>query len=197
MILCVGEILADMIGTEKDGSFYYERKAGGAPFNVACAAAKFGADTAFIGSVGDDLIGDFLIGFAKDNSKAKTYIQKTPDYNTTLAFVELSGNGERNFCFYRKNTADYRLPEIPADVWKEADIVRFFDAFRKRRACLRARSCEKSERGRENGEFRREFPFGYFPRYAFRRTGIQKSDRSCRYREIFRRRNGYFRGRLY
>ena len=42
MILCVGEILADMIGTEKDGSFYYERKAGGAPFNVACAAAKFG-----------------------------------------------------------------------------------------------------------------------------------------------------------
>lgn len=123
MILCVGEILADMIGTEKDGSFYYERKAGGAPFNVACAAAKFGADTAFIGSVGDDLIGDFLIGFAKDNSKAKTYIQKTPDYNTTLAFVELSGNGERNFCFYRKNTADYRLPKIPADVWKEADIV--------------------------------------------------------------------------
>ncbi|MFR6641720.1 MAG: hypothetical protein ACLUSP_10730 [Christensenellales bacterium] len=38
MILCVGEILADMIGTTHGNDFYYERKAGGAPFNVACAA---------------------------------------------------------------------------------------------------------------------------------------------------------------
>lgn len=78
MILCVGEILADMIGTEKDGSFYYERKAGGAPFNVACAAAKFGADTAFIGSVGDDLIGDFLIGFAKTTARRKRTFKERP-----------------------------------------------------------------------------------------------------------------------
>ena len=36
MILCVGEILADMIGSERNGAYFYERKAGGAPFNVAC-----------------------------------------------------------------------------------------------------------------------------------------------------------------
>ena len=30
MILCIGEILADMIGSVKDGSLFYERKAGGA-----------------------------------------------------------------------------------------------------------------------------------------------------------------------
>lgn len=123
MILCVGEILADMIGTEKDGNFYYERKAGGAPFNVACAAAKLGAETTFVGSVGDDLIGDYLIDFAKSKSKAATYITKLPAYNTTLAFVEVAKDGERSFCFYRKNTADYRLPEIPADVWDRAQIV--------------------------------------------------------------------------
>ena len=28
MILCIGEILADMIGNVKDGALYYERKAG-------------------------------------------------------------------------------------------------------------------------------------------------------------------------
>ena len=37
MLLCIGEILADMIGEEKNGIVTYERKAGGAPFNVACA----------------------------------------------------------------------------------------------------------------------------------------------------------------
>ena len=65
MILCVGEILADMIGTTQGNDFYYERKAGGAPFNVACAAKKLGSQTAFVGSVGDDVIGAFLTRFAK------------------------------------------------------------------------------------------------------------------------------------
>ena len=65
MILCVGEILVDMIGAEKDNTFYYERKAGGAPFNVACALKKFGADVKFVGNVGDDLIGKFLIKFVR------------------------------------------------------------------------------------------------------------------------------------
>ena len=60
MILCVGEILADMIGSVKDDQTVYARKAGGAPFNVACAAKQFGAHSAFVGSVGDDLIGMFL-----------------------------------------------------------------------------------------------------------------------------------------
>ena len=49
-----------MIGEEKNGITTYERKAGGAPFNVACALKKFGADVKFVGSVGDDLIGQFL-----------------------------------------------------------------------------------------------------------------------------------------
>ena len=55
-----------MIGEEKNGITTYERKAGGAPFNVACALKKFGSDVKFVGSVGDDLIGQFLIKYAKD-----------------------------------------------------------------------------------------------------------------------------------
>lgn len=37
MVLCIGEILADLIGsTARDGAVVYTRHAGGAPFNVAC-----------------------------------------------------------------------------------------------------------------------------------------------------------------
>ena len=68
MLVCIGEILADMIGEEKNGVTTYERKAGGAPFNVACALKKFGAEVKFVGSVGDDLIGRFLIKYAEDFS---------------------------------------------------------------------------------------------------------------------------------
>ena len=123
MILCIGEILADMIGTVKDGSVWYERKAGGAPFNVACAAKKFGAKVKFAGSVGNDLIGNFLINFAKAQNLDGLIINRDGKRNTTLAFVELDENGERSFCFYRKNTADYNLPYIPESEFAEADVV--------------------------------------------------------------------------
>ena len=123
MLICIGEILADMIGEEKNGIIYYERKAGGAPFNVACGLKKFGADVTFVGSVGDDLIGQFLIKYAKDFGMDTTYIQKLSDRNTTLAFVELNEEGDRSFCFYRKNTADYCMPELSDELIRAADIV--------------------------------------------------------------------------
>ncbi len=123
MLLCIGEILADMIGEEKNGTITYERKAGGAPFNVACALKKFGADVKFVGSVGDDLIGSFLIKYAKDFGMDTAYIQKCADLNTTLAFVELNEEGDRSFCFYRKNTADYCMPKVSDELIRSVDTV--------------------------------------------------------------------------
>jgi sugar/nucleoside kinase (ribokinase family) len=123
LLLCIGEILADMIGEEKNGIITYERKAGGAPFNVACALKKFGSDVKFVGSVGDDLIGRFLINYAADFGMDTTYIHQSAERNTTLAFVELNEEGERSFCFYRKNTADYAMPDVSDQLIMSADIV--------------------------------------------------------------------------
>lgn len=123
MLLCIGEILADMIGEEKNGITTYERKAGGAPFNVACALKKFGCKVKFVGSVGDDLIGSFLIKYAEGLGMDTTYINVNEEKNTTLAFVELNEEGERSFCFYRKGTADYSLPTVSDELIKEANIV--------------------------------------------------------------------------
>ena len=123
MILCVGEILADMIGSQSGGTFFYERKAGGAPFNVACAIKKFGGSSAFAGSVGDDLIGDFLVGFAKSRELDFLKIDKLKDRNTTLAFVQIDEGGDRSFCFNRRNTADYFHPELDHSALERTDIV--------------------------------------------------------------------------
>ena len=56
MIICVGEILADLIGREHDGIFSYDRFAGGAPFNVACGMNRLSASCRFEGCHGDWLI---------------------------------------------------------------------------------------------------------------------------------------------
>lgn len=123
MILCIGEILADMIGEEKEGVFSYQRRAGGAPFNVACACGKFGVRSAFFGSVGKDAIGDFLVDFVGKQPVEEYYIRRDGKRNTTLAFVQLDSFGERSFSFYRKNTADYHLDPIPDELMERCSIV--------------------------------------------------------------------------
>ena len=68
MIICVGEILVDMIGEYHDNVFSYQRRAGGAPFNVSCAITRFGGKSSFYGAVGDDIIGKFIMANKKFNS---------------------------------------------------------------------------------------------------------------------------------
>lgn len=123
MIVCVGEILADLIAKNTDDGIVYSRHAGGAPFNVACGIKKLGGNAEFYGSVGDDLIGGFLKEFASARGLG-AHIRSVPDRNTTLAFVDLDENGDRSFCFYRKHTADYRFDENEIDkIVGSADIV--------------------------------------------------------------------------
>ena len=112
-----------MIGSVQSGKTVYEQNAGGAPFNVACAAAKFGAEAAFVGCVGDDLVGSFLERFARTQGLKELYLRRDPRRNTTLAFVALDEHGDRSFCFYRKNTADYHLPAVSDDLLGRSHIV--------------------------------------------------------------------------
>lgn len=114
MILSVGEILVDQIeGLEK---------AGGAPFNVIVNAHHLGADTLFVGAVGNDEAGTFLINKVKEYGLDPTYIKIDKERKTTKAIVTLE-NGERSFRFERDNTADAYLEEIPLEIIEKADII--------------------------------------------------------------------------
>lgn len=125
MIICTGEILVDMVGRMNNGILQYDRHAGGAPFNVCSAIAKFGGESIFNGAVGNDLMGSFLIDFSSRQNIRKVYLNIDLKHNTTLAFVDIDENGERNFCFYRKHTADYHLEPIKEADLKNASIVHF------------------------------------------------------------------------
>ncbi len=108
MIVCVGEILADLIGKENESVLTFKCFCGGAPFNVAVNAKKAGAKVGFIGKVGCDSIGRFLISESKKAGFDDLNIQLDDERNTTLAFVTLN-EGERDFSFYRHDTADYNI----------------------------------------------------------------------------------------
>ena len=128
-ILTIGELLIDLTqtGLSDQSTPVYTALPGGAPANVAVAAAKLGASTAFIGKVGDDAFGKLLVDTVKNNGVNADGMIVTDTANTTLAVVSLQQSGERDFAFYRKGFADTQLSEseISDDTLKNTHILHF------------------------------------------------------------------------
>ena len=114
MITCIGEILIDQFKDNEGVS----SNLGGAPFNVAVAIKRSGGHSSFIGAVGKDENGRFIIQEASKQHLDNLKIAELEEYDTTVALVELK-NGERSFRFIRSNGADYHISEdLPSFVYK-------------------------------------------------------------------------------
>ena len=105
MILSVGEILIDLFKTTQDTS----KCVGGAPFNVAVGAKRAGGKVGFVGKIGDDDCGKFILESTTKYDLDHLAIGVLEGHKTTIAEVTLDESGERFFRFLRDNTADYQL----------------------------------------------------------------------------------------
>lgn len=103
-VYCIGELLIDLVaekqGNDLSKAVQFTKKAGGAPANVACAIAKLGGKGVFIGCVGNDPFGKFLLDTLKHEGVDISLTQLSKTF-TTLAFVSLAEDGERDFVFSR------------------------------------------------------------------------------------------------
>lgn len=108
-IVCFGEALIDLLAqtpVSADAPRTFLQYAGGAPANVAVAAARLGGDVHFAGMLGEDMFGDFLLESLAAAGVATDCVVRTGEAKTALAFVALDANGERSFSFYRPPAAD-------------------------------------------------------------------------------------------
>ncbi len=112
-ILCLGELLIDMFPAEVGRSMTdvsaFRPKPGGAPANVAVAAARLGAQSGFIGKVGDDTFGYFLENVLKAEGVNTEGIRFDPQARTTLVFIAMPDVHTAEFVFYRNPGADMLL----------------------------------------------------------------------------------------
>ena len=113
----IGEMLIDFTPGGEPAS--YIRNAGGAPANVAIAAATNGLEAGMCCCVGDDDFGRFLLDTLRRHGARCLRPQLCAEAVTTMAFVTLDGDGDRHFTFARKPGADMFLRE--EDV-REEDI---------------------------------------------------------------------------
>ena len=128
-ITAVGEILIDLTqsGLNELGIPVFAANPGGAPANLAVAAARLGASSAFIGKVGTDSFGTFLRNTLIENKVDVSGMMVDPRNRTTLAVVALDKTGERTFSFYRDPSADVNLSidELSEEQLKNTKFLHF------------------------------------------------------------------------
>ena len=112
-VICLGEILIDMIPDKEDVSWSeisnFSPVPGGAPANVCIALSKLGVNTGFIGKVGKDPFGELLVEILRENGVDVSQVKFDSDVRTTLAFVSTHKDRENDFIFYRNPGADMML----------------------------------------------------------------------------------------
>jgi fructokinase len=130
-IVCLGELLVDMFPAELGRRLAevsaFLPKPGGAPANAAVAAARLGAQSAFIGKVGDDAFGHHLASVLAANGVDIRGVRYDHEARTTLAFIAKPDPNTQEFVFYRNPGADTRLraDELDRDLLSTTRVLHF------------------------------------------------------------------------
>jgi fructokinase len=131
-VLCIGEALIDMICTDRRSSLSkgqnFLKKAGGAPANVAAAIAALGGKVNMAAKVGKDPFGQHLIELLQTMGVNTNWVLQDPNYFTTLAFVSLMEDGERDFYFNRGADGQLSPNDLTALNISDYGIVHFGSA---------------------------------------------------------------------
>lgn len=130
-IVCLGEVLIDVfpneVGRRLTEVTSFQPKPGGAPANVAVAASRLGASSAFIGKVGDDIFGHYLEDVLKAEGVDTRGVRYDPDARTTLVFIAKPDENTAEYVFYRNPGADILLrpDELDTDLLQGTRCLHF------------------------------------------------------------------------
>ena len=123
-LISIGEALIDFVphqvGCELKEVKDFKGVVGGAPANVSGAYIKLGGPAAMITQLGQDAFGDRIVDEFIGHGIDVSHILRTDEANTCLAFVSLKEDGNRDFSFYRKPSADMLMsPDVVQKEWFE------------------------------------------------------------------------------
>lgn len=131
-ILCIGELLIDFICSDVNVSISeginFVKKAGGAPANVTAAISRLGGKALFAGKVGNDPFGVYLKNVLDEVGVDTSMLVLDKDSNTTLAFVSLKSDGERDFVFNRGADELLDYSDLDEAKIKASKIIHFGSA---------------------------------------------------------------------
>ena len=113
--------------TQQDGAPVFEQSVGGSPANVACALARLGVKTGFVGKVGDDAMGQ-RVKTVLDACGVDTSNRILDEAVRTPVAVVHRKDGKKSFTFYRgAHTADTHFveDEIDDSIFDDCKVFNF------------------------------------------------------------------------
>lgn len=132
-VICLGEILidclADDLGKSVSEVTSWTPYPGGAPANVACALAKLGTPSAFIGCVGKDTQGQELVQLLQSIKVDTGGVQYTDKAPTRKIYVTRTVSGDRIFAGFGDQKPDQfadaylQAQYLPQELFLEAEFL--------------------------------------------------------------------------
>lgn len=124
-IICVGELLIDLIGHEVNTSINqtkdFHRFLGGSPTNVAVNAARLGLRSVLVASCGQDGFGDYALRKLKANQVDTSFIRRL-EYTPTSVIVVSKSTDTPDFIPYRQADGEIELAQLPDALLETARI---------------------------------------------------------------------------
>ncbi|RDB03212.1 carbohydrate kinase family protein [Runella aurantiaca] len=124
-LVSVGELLADLIGTEFTQNLadteIFKRFQGGSPANLAANMARLGNPTALVACVGNDNVGTYLVEKVAETGVDTTYIGRDTHAPTSIVLVSRT-KGTPDFIAYRTADRMIQAAYIPDDLLQNASF---------------------------------------------------------------------------
>jgi sugar/nucleoside kinase (ribokinase family) len=127
-LVVVGEVLVDFFaepGKAATASGMFSGRPGGAPANLAAAAAKLGLDVTFIGKVGDDALGRSLRATLDGHAVDTSHLATDRRLPTMLALVAAAVPELPQFVLYHGANRLLAEDDIDEKVVAGADVLAF------------------------------------------------------------------------
>ncbi|WP_407267849.1 carbohydrate kinase family protein [Radiobacillus sp. PE A8.2] len=137
-ILCVGELVADIVANpvtnidftiDNIGVEEISLKNGGDALNTSVNLAKLGSDVSFIGKVGKDIFGDFLIDKAESVGVNMDHIRRSDHLPTSKVIGLIKENGDRCFIQSAGANSEFSIHDIDLSLLDECSILHIGGTF--------------------------------------------------------------------
>lgn len=99
---------------------------GGTVGNTSIVLSRLGTPTAFLGKIGDDVFGKFLLNKLKSEGVDTQWVLKDKDRFTFIVIVHIDGDGNKDFFLYPQTGSAYASLEsvdISADIFSKSGLV--------------------------------------------------------------------------
>jgi sugar/nucleoside kinase (ribokinase family) len=131
-VACLGILVADLLGRPIDDLPPRGRLGlvenmslhiGGCAANTGIDLARLGVDTALLGKVGTDGLGDFVVNTLERNGMDPRGVVRDDSVNTSASMVLVAGDGERTFLHYLGGNAQYREADVDWAVIRASKLL--------------------------------------------------------------------------